>query len=143
MRHAGYVAAVLTAVLTAVAMAAVAAAGQSVLSPQQQTLIDHKTASLSQTEKDMIAGWSDARKLAEFFCSRAGLEAMKKQHPEADRMALGPDDEGVKKFVLTGNTKLSGRGTVRMGAPWKGFSFECTLDAQKAIATSFTYTLDK
>lgn len=126
-----------------IACSAALAYAQTVLSTAQKAAIEKKTASVSKTEKAMIDGWPDSKKLAEFFCSPEGLKAIKQQHPTADRVFMGPDDEGVKKFILVGNTKLSGRGTVRLGADWKDFSFVCTLDPEKAVATAFTFTLDK
>jgi hypothetical protein len=115
---------------------------QSVLSPAQEKVVGQKTAKLSKSERDMIAGWSDSKKLAEFFCSPAGLRELKKADQKADRVFLGPDDEGVKKFALEGNTRLSGRGSVRVVGAWKDFSFQCTLDPEKATTTSFTYKFD-
>lgn len=129
--------------LVVVACSAAMLSAQGVLSRAQKGAIEKKTASVSKTEKAMIDGWPDSKKLAEFFCSPAGLASIKKQHATAGRLFLGPDDEGVKKFVVVGNTKLSGRGSVRLGADWKDLSFVCTLDPDKAIATGFTFTLDK
>ena len=133
------------AVAVAVAVAGsstAAAAGQSVLSPAQQAVVDKAIAKLSAEEKKMVTEWPDSKKLAEFFCARAGLTAIKKQERTADRVFLGPDDEGVKKFVLTGNTQLSGRGTVRVHGGWKDFAFVCDLDPAQATVKSFTYKLD-
>ena len=104
--------------------------------------MDKAIAKLSAEEKKMVAEWPDGKKLAEFFCARAGLAAVKKQERTADRVILGPDDEGVKKFVLTGNTQLSGRGTVRVHGGWKDFAFSCDLDPAKGEVKSFTYKLD-
>jgi hypothetical protein len=140
MRIAGQVPGALLAVVCACGSLFAQQAG---LSAAQKAVVEKKTASVSASEKAMIAGWPDSKKLAEFFCSPAGLQAVKKQHPDADRMALGPDDEGVKKFVLTGNTRLSGRGSVRLGGSWKDFTFDCTLDPEKAVATAFTFKLDQ
>lgn len=119
-----------------------AAAGQSVLSPVQQAVVDKAVAKLSAEEKKMVTEWPDSKKLAEFFCAKAGLAAIKKKERAADRVILGPDDEGVKKFVLTGNTQLSGRGSARMHGGWKDFAFVCDLDPAKATVKSFTYKLD-
>lgn len=119
-----------------------AAAGQSVLSPGQQAVVEKATAKLSADEKKMITEWPDSKKLAEFLCAKPGLTAVKKQEPSADRVFLGPDDEGVKKFVLTGNTQLSGRGSVRVHGGWRDFAFVCDLDPAKATVKSFTYKLD-
>ena len=74
--------------------------------------------------------------------SSATGAAIKKQERTADRVFLGPDDEGVKKFVLTGNAHLSGRGTVRVHGGWKDFAFVCDLDPAQATVKSFTYKLD-
>jgi hypothetical protein len=134
---------VLTGALVAVACSVSVLFAQSVLSEAQKAVIEKKTESVSKTEKAMIEAWPVSKKLAEFFCSPAGLAAIKKQHAAADRLFLGPDDEGVKKFVVVANTKLSGRGSVRLGADWKDFSFVCTLDPDKGTATGFTFTLDK
>jgi hypothetical protein len=119
-----------------------AAAGQSVLSPGQQAVVDKAIAKLSADEKKMVTEWPDSKTLAEFFCAGPGLTAIKKQERTADRVLLGPDDEGVKKFVLTGNTQLSGRGSVRVHGGWKDFAFVCDLDPAKATVKSFTYKLD-
>ena len=118
------------------------AAGQSVLSTGQQAVVEKATAKLSADEKRMVAEWPDSKKLAEFFCAKAGLAAIKKKERAADRVILGPDDEGVKKFVLTGNTQLSGRGSVRVQGGWKDFAFVCDLDPTMATVKSFTYKLD-
>lgn len=127
--------------VTGALLIATAGWAASALSPAQEKVIAQKTAKVSAEEKKMIAGWSDGKKLAEFFCAPAGLAEFKKTSKAADRVFLGPDDEGVKQFVLVGNSKLSGRGSVRMGADWKDFTFQCTLDPDKGTATSFTYEL--
>ncbi|MDH5245825.1 MAG: hypothetical protein OEW98_05195 [Betaproteobacteria bacterium] len=121
----------------------VLAAAQSALSPAQQAVVDKAIAKTSAEERKMVAEWSDGKKLAEFFCAKPGLAAIRKQERTADRVFLGPDDEGVKKFVLTGNTRLSGRGTVRVHGGWKEFAFVCDLDPVKATAKGFTVTIDK
>ena len=118
-------------------------AQQSALSEAQKAAIHKKSVRMSATEKQMVDGWSDGKKLAEFFCAEAGLAAIKKQYATANRIFLGPDDEGVKQFVVVGNARLSGRGSVRMVGAWKDFAFSCTLDPDKAVATAFTFTMDK
>ena len=85
----------LAAVAAVVAWIPVAAVAQSALSPAQQAVIDKKIARTSATEKQMVAGWSDGKKLAEFFCSEVGLKEIAKQHKGANRLFLGPDDECV------------------------------------------------
>jgi hypothetical protein len=132
--------------MAAVAALAVAGSGavlgaQSALSPAQLAVIAKKTAKLSADEKQMVDGWPIGKKLAEFFCSEAGVAEIAKQHKGAGRLFLGPDDDGVKRFVVTGNTKVAGDGSVRLGADWKDLSFECTIDAEKAVVKSFTYQL--
>lgn len=89
----------------------------------------------------MVQSWSDAKKLAEFFCASAGLKAMQKQEKSAGRILMGPDEAGTKKFILVGNTHLKGKGAVRLGPNWKNFEFTCELDALKGIVSSFTYII--
>lgn len=130
--------------VTLVALAAsfggdTAAATNSVLSHAQQAVVAQQTAKLSRDERAIVAGWSDARKLAEFFCSPAALAAFRKALPGADRVALGPDDAGVANFVLAGNDTLTGRGTVRVPGAWKDYRFTCALDAAKGSVRSFTF----
>lgn len=117
------------------------ASAQSTLSPAQQAVVARKTAQMSAEEKKMVAGWSDGKRLAEFFCAEAGLAEIGRQHKGASRLFLGPDDEGVKRFVVTGNTKVAGDGSVRVAADWKDLTFECTLNADNATVKSFTYQL--
>jgi hypothetical protein len=116
--------------------------GASVLSLAQQNVIAKTTAKMSKAEKEILAEMSDAGKLAEFFGSPAALAKFRKEVKGADRVSLGPDDEGVKKFVLDGNRKLSGRGTVRTPGNWKRYTFECVLDPGKATVNSFTYKFE-
>jgi len=97
---------------------------------------------MSKAEKEILAEMSDAGKLAEFFGSPAALAKFRKEVKGADRVPLGPDDEGVKKLVLDGNRKLSGRGAVRTPGNWKCCTFECVLDPGKATVNSFTYKFD-
>lgn len=118
------------------------ARASTALSPAQEKVISQKTAKLSKTERDMIAGWSDGKKLAEFFCSPAALAEFKKSLKGADRVFLGPDDEGASRFILYGNSKLSGRGTVRTPGNWKSYAFECVLDPDHAKVKAFTYKLE-
>ncbi|UCG96638.1 MAG: DUF930 domain-containing protein [Burkholderiales bacterium] len=132
---------VLAVVAAALALIPQAAAAQSALSKAQEAVIAKKIARTSATEKQMVAGWSDGKKLAEFFCSEAGLKEIAKQHKGADRLALGPDDEGVKRFKVEGNRRVSGDATVRIGPNWKELSFDCVLDPAKAVVTSFTYAM--
>ena len=116
--------------------------GASVLSPAQQNVIAKKTAKMSKAEKEILAEVSDAGKLAEFFCSPAPFGKFRKEVKGADRVSLGPGDEGVKKFVLDGNRKLSGRGTVCTPGNWKPYTFECVLDPGKVTVNSFTYKFE-
>jgi hypothetical protein len=129
------------AALAAAVGCGVALSAQSALTSAQLAVIAKKTAKMSATEKQMVDGWPVGKKLAEFFCSEAGVAEIARQHKGANRLFLGPDDEGVKRFVVTGNTKVAGDGSVRLGADWKDLTFECTLDAEKAVVKSFTYTL--
>lgn len=117
-------------------------AQQSALSEAQKAAIHKKSVRMSATEKQMVDGWSDGKKLAEFFCSPAALAEFRKTLKGADRVFLGPDEEGVKKFVLEGNGKLSGRGTVRTPGKWMEYAFECELDPDKATVKAFTYKLE-
>ena len=129
--------------LAAVALAAAApVSADTLLSPKQQEVIARKTARSSPEEKAIIAGWSDARKLAEFFCAPSALAAFRKKEKGADRVSLGPDEAGTMKFVLVGNTRLSGRGTVRTPGHWKGYRFDCVLDPERGRVKSFAYDLD-
>ena len=132
------------ALLVAAGAAAAAgpAGGATALSPAQQKVVAKKTAKMSKAENEIIAGWSDGKKLGEFFCAPAALAKFKREVKGADRVALGPDDEGVKQFMLDGNRKLSGRGTVRTPGNWKNFTFECVLDPETAAVTSFTYEFE-
>lgn len=113
----------------------------AVLSQAQQAVIAKKTGSTSATEKKMVAEWPDGKKLAEFFCSEVGLKEIAKQHKGADRLFLGPDDEGVKRFKVEGNRRVAGDGTVRVGPDWKDLTFDCVLDPEKAVVTSFRYKM--
>ena len=130
------------ALLAAAGAMAFPAWAASALSPAQEKVVASKTARLSKNETSMIAGWSDGKKLAEFFCSPAALAEFRKTLKGADRVFLGPDEEGVKKFVLEGNGKLSGRGTVRTPGKWMEYAFECELDPDKATVKAFTYKLE-
>jgi hypothetical protein len=132
---------VLAAVAAAVLVIPTAAGAQSALSKAQQAVIAKKIARTSATEKQMVEGWSDGKKLAEFFCSEAGLKEIARQHKGADRLALGPDDEGVKRFRVEGNRRVAGDATVRVGPAWKDLTFDCVLDPDKAVVTSFSYKL--
>ena len=120
-----------------------ARADASVLSPPQQALIAKALASAGTAEKKAISAWSDTKKLAEFFCAPAGLEALKQKFLAADRLVLGPGPGPVAEALLVrvGNSRLSGAGTVRTGGDWRNLRFECTLDPEKATVTSFTYTM--
>lgn len=117
------------------------AVAQSALTKAQQAVIAQKIARTSATEKQMVAGWSDGKKLAEFFCSEVGVKEIARKYKGADRLVLGPDDEGVRKFKVDGNRRVSGDGTVRVGAEWKDLAFDCVLEPDKAVVTSFSYTM--
>ena len=131
----------LTALATAVLLTPALAAGQSALSKAQEAVIAKKIATTSATEKQMVAGWSDGKKLAEFFCAEVGVKEIAKTHKGADRLILGPDDEGVKKFKVEGNRSVAGDGMVRVGPDWKDLTFACAVDPDKAVATSFSYKM--
>ena len=129
------------AVAAAALLIPTAAAAQSALSKAQEAVIAKKIASTSANEKAMVAGWPDGGKLAKFFCAEVGLKEIAKQHKGADRLFLGPDDEGVKRFKVEGNRRVAGDGTVRVGPDWKDLTFDCVLDPDKAVVTSFTYKM--
>lgn len=128
-------------VAACVLLDSMAVAGQSVLSRAQEAAISKAVAGASAGDKALIAGWSDGKKLAEFFCKRLGLMVIAKQQVGADRLFLGPDDEGVRRFKVEGNRRVAGDGTVRVGAEWKDLTFECVIDPDKALAISFVYKI--
>ena len=129
--------------VTATVIVSSPVSAQTVLSPAQQKVVSQQVTRLKGTEeKADVNGWSDARKLAEFFCRPIALAEFKKANKQASRVFLGRDDEDVKKFVIEGNTKVSGNGSVRFFGEWKDFSFACTLDPDKGTATSFKYQIE-
>jgi hypothetical protein len=131
-----------TAVILVGIIAAVAAAGaQSVLSPAQQKVINAKTAKWNAEQMKVHNEKTDARKLADFFCAPLALAELKKADKTANKVVLGADENGESPLAAVGNTKVSGLGTARFYGTWKTFAFECTLDATKATATSFTYKM--
>ena len=132
---------VLAAVAACGLLTSALVAGQSALSKAQEAAIAKKIAGTSATEKKMVADWPDGKKLAEFFCAEVGLKEIAKQHKGADRLFLGPDDEGVKRFTVDGNRRVAGDGTVRVGPDWKDLTFDCVVDPEKAVATSFSYKM--
>lgn len=116
-----------------------AVAEQSALSEAQVATIAKITAGVSAGDKHLISGWSDGKKLAEFFCTQPGLKEIAKQHQSADRLFLGTSEAGEEQFTIEGNRRLYGDASVRIGAEWKSITFDCVLDPDKAVVTSFTY----
>lgn len=131
----------LAATAAAVLLLAGPAAAESGLSTAEQAVIAKKTARVSATEKQMIESWSDGKKLAEFFCAGAGLAKIRKAHPKADRLVLGPSENAVKAFKVDGNRGVAGAAALRVGGDWKELSFECKVDPERAVVVGFEYAV--
>ncbi|KKX32971.1 DUF930 domain-containing protein [Rhizobium sp. LC145] len=110
------------------------AAGE--LSQAQQAMIASQIKELKAPEERAVAaGWSDAKKVAEFICRPLALSELQKWNKQADRVFLGTDDP--RTLDLTDNHLLSGSGDVRTGNDWTSFKFTCELDPQTGKARSF------
>lgn len=116
---------------------------QGGLSKAQTAAIDKILSAMQPADRKMSTSWSDAKKLVEFLCQPVAMAELKKTFPKADRVFFGPDEEGVKKFVVDPQKSVAGSGTFREAAAWHDFTFTCTFNPETAAATSFTYKVTK
>ena len=131
---------VAAAVVLALVSVAGAPAVEPAFSPAQQAVVAKAAARLkSPAERQMVAGWSNAKKAAEMICRPAALPALKKQVPGADRVFLGTNDPAT--LTLVSNRSLIGIGQVRAGAGWRDFTFTCQLDPRSGLASGFKAVL--
>lgn len=86
-------------------------------------------------ERQLAAGWSNAKKVSEVICRPAALRVLKAQAPGADRVFLGTDDPAT--LTLVSDKILIGSGQVRDGSGWTEFSFTCQLDPKTGKASAF------
>lgn len=128
-----------------VALALIAALAQSTvaepgLSKAQNVAVAKAIAALkTPEERNLAAGWSNAKKVAEVICRPAALPALKKQVPDADRVLLGTDDPTT--LTLVSVRSLTGVGTVRSGSVWRDFTFTCALMPSTGKVDGFTAVL--
>jgi len=110
------------------------------LSRAQNTVVAKAIAGLkSPEERNMAAGWSNAKKVAEVICRPAALPALRKQVPGADRVFLGTDAPATLTLVST--RSLTGIGQVRSSAGWRDFTFTCALMPSSGKVAGFTAVL--
>ncbi len=117
-----------------------AAAAEAILSPAQIAEVETQIAELgSPEERALAAGWSEAKKVAEFICRPLAMSELKKWNKQVDRVFLGTDDPAT--LELTSNQLLKGSGEVRTGSDWTSFTFSCEVDPQSGKALSFETSL--
>ncbi|EDP9049359.1 DUF930 domain-containing protein [Salmonella enterica subsp. enterica] len=87
------------------------------------------------------AEWTEAHKVAEFLCRPAALNALRKTHPEVDKVFLGDGKNGG--LTLHSSSQLTGTGQYRAGGiNWVLFSFRCMLSPSTGAVTGFDYRLN-
>lgn len=86
-------------------------------------------------ERSVAAGWTDAKKAAEFICRPLALRTLKRQLRSADRVFLGTDDPGT--LCLSSDRQLTGSGQVRTHDGWQSFTFTCTMNPKTGGAAFF------
>jgi len=116
---------------------AIAATPQTMLPAELEAIISNTTAGLSEEEQQMIASWSPAKKLSEFFCQETALTELGKTYTGADRVFLSRSDDQPPVFISENTIK--GQGSVRYGTDWADFSYECAVDVKTGEAESFTF----
>jgi len=107
------------------------------LTAELDAIISKTTAGLSEGEQKMIADWSPAKKLSEFFCQKLALTELGKTYTGADRVFLSRSDDQPPEFIS--KNAIKGQGSVRYGADWADFSYECAVNMETGAAESFTF----
>lgn len=106
------------------------------LSPAEQMIVESKIATLKRApERNIAKNWSNAKKIAEFFCRPAAIPFLKEYAPEVDRVFLGTDDPNT--LTLKSNQLLVGSGEFRTPQGWQDFTFTCELDPKTGKVISF------
>ena len=121
-----------------VGAAALAPAFGAELLPRLADIIGQKTTALSDAEREIIDGWSPAKKIAEFFCQDRALAELKGEFSDADRVFLELEASDPPPELVSA-TRVAGVGSVRHGADWTDFSYECEIDPETAEAIDFRY----
>ncbi len=118
------------------APALAASPAEPALSKAQSAVVAKAVSALKHPEeRQMVAGWTNAKKVAEMICRPIVLPTLEKQAPGADRAFLGTNDPAT--LTLVSNKRLTGIGQVRVGAGWRDFTFTCQLNPRTGKATSF------
>ena len=106
------------------------------LSPAQVSVIAKQIARLKYPqERALAAGWTDAKKVAEFICRPLATKVLKRRSKHTDRVFLGTDEPNT--LHLMSNRRLQGSGQARTGNEWRGFTFTCRLSPMTGKAVSF------
>ena len=106
------------------------------LSPAQVSVIAKQIARLQYPqERALAAGWTDAKKVAEFICRPLATKVLKRRSKHTDRVFLGTNEPNTLR--LMSNSRLQGSGQARAGNEWRGFTFTCRLSPMTGKAASF------
>jgi hypothetical protein len=113
--------------------------------PQQPKLSRAEQAAIAEqvgkvkpaSDREVVKGWSNARKMAEFICRPAALRSLAKQEASVDKVLLGTDDPSTLSLESAG--RLKGIGQYRKGDKWTDIDFVCDIDADTGKVSSFQW----
>ncbi|MJN99469.1 hypothetical protein DNX92_23150 [Salmonella enterica subsp. enterica] len=103
------------------------------LTPQQvsalNALIDKQVTQPG--DREIIAGWTEAQRVAEFICRPALQKEIRRQFPAADKTIL---DQGTgNQHHLESPSLLTGNGQFRTGIEWTRFNYRCELTGSSGM----------
>lgn len=78
-----------------------------------------------QSDIDIINGWTEAQRAAEFICRPLAEKTIKEQFHTSDRIILDQGADNQQHLVSA--TMLMGKGLYREGMNWTPFHFQCEI----------------
>jgi hypothetical protein len=113
--------------------------------PQQPKLSRAEQAAIAEqvgkvkpaSDREVIKGWSNAKKVAEFICRPAALRSLAKQDASVDKVFLGTNDPSTLSLQSAG--RLTGTGQYRKGDKWMDIDFVCDIDPDMGKVSSFQW----
>ena len=104
---------------------------------EQSAIADQIGKVKSSSDRQVIKGWSNAKKVAEFICRPAAMRSLSKQDAAIDKVVLGTDDPATLSLESVG--RLKGIGQYRRGDKWTDIDFVCDIDADTGKVSSFQW----
>ncbi|WP_182825883.1 hypothetical protein [Serratia sp. OS31] len=90
-----------------------------------------------QTDRNIVYSWTEAQRVAEFFCRPLAQTVIKKRLSTVDKVVLDQGNENEQRLISP--TILEGNGQYRIGSDWTPFHFQCKISEKTGEAIEFNF----